>query len=970
MLWNLKILAALNFFIVISNLAFSQGGTLVFVRKLSITKVGNPTTSTNQEDRGYKSSINVSLSSTNRYSFLTTNFNSITISEHYYYRCGTQNGVNCYSPPSNYTYNLSYDSENWFSYSLDGFKSSVWITEYSNSFPTSSVDKNEKLILCRDYIDFTVPAFIKKSNNNLSTYTWQYSVDQQNWITFTGGETVNFYRSQFGTKKYFVRVISALGYDSSIESFKFSEPSVILPTIIKNNLCSYDTASVKITNNTTSFYNVTPTIHFNKNEYQALTSGDLNNNGTIIYNDLLPGNYTLEYKIKDGCRITKSFTISPKPTALLVDTVSTKRLTCNASQDGEIKMSVSGGNPYDRVGYEFSFDNLNFSIQPDLTFTNLKANNHTLYVRDKNNCMATFPNIIISEPKPLQLKAINAKNITCFGGDDGSVTLEALGGNGSYSYTLGTTTQQSTLFTGLKSGSYTFIVTDAKQCSTSFNTSLTQALDFTPKAINVISPSCFGLKEAGFTVSVTGPTAYQYQYKLDSESLGNASVFAGIAGGQHTLGVVNQANCKKELSVLIPQPDEIVLKTTLVNPTCVYDKTGSITALATGGSGIKQYAFEQGSFGAQNSFSGLLAGKYEIGVKDEKGCVQNFTQVLDAKSNMQQDFFVKAPLCFESKDGEVKTITTGGSAPYQYNWVSKIDTFKTADLTQVGAGSYYLETKDQLACIKKDTLRLVAPKAFSVYIPGHDVLCKNQVMSLDAGYPDLKHYWYKNDVLLAQTTPVIQISEAGKYAVKIENETGCTGSYAKEITASSKSFDADFLVSTNVALGDEVVLVCNQTVDQLFWDFDKSTLKSKRKDAFSEEIIFEEKGDYTITMRAYKEECFSSLTRTIHVYDPKELRDKDASIGYKPSLVKETILFPNPALSDFTLTVSLTQDSDVKVTIQDLSKGVYKKNFYDYGKSNYTFSFEDLGLGQGVYVVFIEVEEEVVSKRLIVLNGL
>jgi len=794
-----------------------------------------------------------------------------------------------------------------FPFLVDGQEVNIMNVSSINDMELIPVGVADSILLkiCNESVTFEAPKFIKNSNKNLTTYKYYLSKDnKRTWQLLSSGSTITFNRNSVGYNQNYLKVISESYFISEEITFKFSEPSVELPTIIKNNLCSYDTASLKITNNTSSFYNVTPTIHFNKNEYQALTSGDLNNNGTIIYNDLRPGNYTLEYKILDGCPITKSFTISPKPTALLVDTVSTKRLTCNASQDGEMMVDATGGSPYDRVGYEFSFDNLNFSIQPDLTFTNLKANNYTLYVRDKNNCIATFPNIIISEPKPLQLKAITTKNITCFGGSDGSVTLEALGGNGSYSYTLGTTTQQSALFTGLKSGSYTFTVTDAKQCSTSFNTSLTQALDFTPKAINVISPSCFGLKEAGFTVSVTGPTTYQYQYKLDSDVATSNSLFAGILGGNHNLSVKNQFNCEKKIVVTIPQPDEIVLKTTLVQPTCVYDKTGSITASATGGSGIKQYAFEQGSFGAQNSFSALSAGVYTIQVKDEKGCSQQFTPELAAKSNIKQTFELKAPLCYESQDGEIKTTTTGGVSPYVYKWLTTKDTLTVSDLTQIGAGTYYLQTKDKLGCVKFDTLNLIAPKAFSVFIPGHDVLCKNQEMLLDAGYPDLKHSWFKNGVLLTENTSVLKINEAGNYSVKIENETGCKGSFTKEIKASTKSFDADFLVSTNVAVGEEVILICNQDVDQLFWNFDKQTLKSKKIDDYTEEVVFYDQGDYTIKMNAFKDECFSSLTRTIHVYDPKKLRDKDSEIGYKPSLVTEAVLFPNPTLSDFTLKIT------------------------------------------------------------------
>ncbi|NBT16997.1 MAG: hypothetical protein EBS95_11765, partial [Chitinophagia bacterium] len=67
------------------------------------------------------------------------------------------------------------------------------------------------------------------------------------------------------------------------------------------------------------------------------------------------------------------------------------------------------------------------------------------------------------------VSAVVSTNISCNGGNDGTITITATGGSTKkYSIDNGATFQSSNVFTGLTAGSYTIVVSDNNNCSGSF----------------------------------------------------------------------------------------------------------------------------------------------------------------------------------------------------------------------------------------------------------------------------------------------------------------------------------------------------------------------------------------------------------------------------------------------------------------------------------------------------------------------
>ena len=104
---------------------------------------------------------------------------------------------------------------------------------------------------------------------------------------------------------------------------------------------------------------------------------------------------------------------------------------------------------------------------------------------------------------------------------------------------------------------------------------------------------------------------------------GNA--FAGLTAGNYNVVVQDADGCTVTAVVNIPQPPIINIANVVVNATCG-NANGSITVNANGGTGVLTYSNNNGvTYQAGNVFNGLVAGNYDIVVKDANGCTSTVT---------------------------------------------------------------------------------------------------------------------------------------------------------------------------------------------------------------------------------------------------------------------------------------------------------------------------------------------------------
>ena len=136
------------------------------------------------------------------------------------------------------------------------------------------------------------------------------------------------------------------------------------------------------------------------------------------------------------------------------------------------------------------------------------------------------------------------------------------------------------------------------------------------------------------TITVTASGGDGFYYNLNGGSNNTTGVYGNLAAGNYTIIGNNSAGCTDTVMVTIgtdsPCPGvTIVLTPTVTNvvPCSNPSNNGSISISASGSSGFT-YNIGGGSYQSSNTFSGLTAGSYIIGVKDLNGCTKNQTVVV------------------------------------------------------------------------------------------------------------------------------------------------------------------------------------------------------------------------------------------------------------------------------------------------------------------------------------------------------
>jgi hypothetical protein len=136
--------------------------------------------------------------------------------------------------------------------------------------------------------------------------------------------------------------------------------------------------------------------------------------------------------------------------AALSGAVSSTNVTCFGANDGTITISsVSGG----YGTYEYTIDG-GASWQSTGTYTNLAPGFYNVQIRDAANigCILVINSSLrITEP-PVLRASLASTNITCFGANDGTITISLpTGGYGTYEFSIngGTNWQGSGNFTNL-----------------------------------------------------------------------------------------------------------------------------------------------------------------------------------------------------------------------------------------------------------------------------------------------------------------------------------------------------------------------------------------------------------------------------------------------------------------------------------------------------------------------------------------
>lgn len=435
--------------------------------------------------------------------------------------------------------------------------------------------------------------------------------------------------------------------------------------------------------------------------YQYSINGtNFNSNGS--FSGLVSGNYDVIITDSYGCENVFQASINDANGPSITSTSHTN-VACNDGNDGTITInSVTGGTGT----LQYSVNGSNW--QTSNAFSGLDAGTYTVLVKDANGCVGQS-SVTLTEPNPIVVTAVT-NNVTCYGSNSGSATVNAAGGAGTLAYDLNNAGfQSSNLFNGLGAGAYTVTVRDAAGCFGSEEFTITQPTEIT-MSIGVLNVMCNGDVNGAINVSAAGGTG-TLTYSLDGVNYQSGSYFSGLAAGTYTVFVKDANGCTVMAFRTISQPSLLVVTSNVLDVSCAGGNNGVIDLTATGGTA--PYSFSWSDETSNEDLFNLPAGSYSVTVTDDHGCtnVQNFT-ITQPASPIVVNGVISDATSQTSADGNIDITTTGGTGPYSFQWSNGAT---TEDVSGLLPGTYSVSITDMNGCVTSGTFTV----AYTIGITEH-----------------------------------------------------------------------------------------------------------------------------------------------------------------------------------------------------------------------------------------------------------
>lgn len=497
---------------------------------------------------------------------------------------------------------------------------------------------------------------------------------------------------------------------------------------------------------------------------------------TATVNNLAAGTYVVTVTDALNCSTFKNVTIA-EPSALSIALAPTA-ISCSDRNDGTIELTVSGGT------FPYSFNWSNGMTVEDLI--NLSDASYSVTVTDSKGCTATGSTSIV---RPTELKiGVTYTNVTCNDGNNGAITIGANGGVLPYSY-LWNTGSTSSSISGLTSGPYSVVVTDANGCKV--NTPLGILID-QPDAVAIVSHtvSCPAPGSGVANVSLTPAGGWQgpYQVSFDNgvtfQAAGTYNMNLPV-GTTYTVVIKDNNGCLSPISDVVAINPELSVSAVNFNK-CYYGTTSAtqVTVTPTGGNGGPySVSFDGGAnyqTGGAYIFNLPVDSNYNVVIKDSNNCTSVASAItlpaVMASTSTLSVYNTNNISCHGLSDGSISISTSGGTTPYAYSWSNGTTTQNQSNLS---AGSYSVVVSDANNCRDTVSVTLTEPAVLASTITattnfnGYNISCNGLSdagidLTVTGGVAAYGYQWSNS-----ATSQDISGVGAGTYSVVITDANNC-----------------------------------------------------------------------------------------------------------------------------------------------------------------------------------------------------
>ncbi|MCM0667759.1 T9SS type A sorting domain-containing protein [Flavobacterium tyrosinilyticum] len=662
---------------------------------------------------------------------------------------------------------------------------------------------------------------------------------------------------------------------------------------------------------------------------------------------LKTGNYWVIAKDEKGCTAYAEVFIDQPKAPLAIKYTEVVNPSFYKATNGKIVVEVNGGTIAADNTYWFEWKNSKGVVQTSFTtsfensiyrisLTGLPEETYTLTVRDANynaatnktSCTVANSVIELDDPDPIEVTFEVIRTISC------NVSNEF--GNEIDANPLDNQRDES------QDGILKANVTGGIQLNKEKNNGLPYYYTWKKKQAN-----------GSWAIwNNTGDTA---EYLSEGTYALNIEDANGIKLGTYVNNVlVKEIDAEK----YIPQPDQLKLTFTKFDVGCTTGDDGWAEAHVTGGTPPYTYEWTNGE--TTSKIENITTNNYFVIATDAKGCVVQGSIFVGDPNGILSTETVKNPICYKGNDGSIELNVTGGNLPYTYLWNTGA---VTKDLNNLTAGNYEVTITCPECCVYKKRFVLKDPEPVIVNVGPDRTLCIDQSLDLDASIkdPPAKYSWTSTNGFTSNEAK-INVSKAGTYHVKVTSSLGCIGEDEIVIKTSQMAISAEFLLSSQAYLDEEVILVNTSSPfgESTDWVVPNGVKVVEQKEKYIT-LKFDAIGVYSIGLKQTQGECYAVYTKNIMVEKRGTLPNTETASQF----IIDFIVTPNPNNGNFKAIVNLENNSAINLRLFSSSGQNTMIQKQESGKKKYEVDF-NTSLQSGVYIVVLETGQQTLVKKIII----
>lgn len=441
---------------------------------------------------------------------------------------------------------------------------------------------------------------------------------------------------------------------------------------------------------------------------------------TDTLDNISAGTYNVTINDINNCgNLTLSFTLDA-PQGLSATFSNQSPSGCFSSCDGGATVEAMGGTPAGG-NYNFTWSSGFTDSGPTSTATDLCPGTQWVLI-DDGSCADTFY-VEIDGSDSISIDLENLQEPSCFGADDGSIEVIAMGGNGnlSYDWVGGPFTAR---WDGIEAGTYIIEITDESMCTASDTFQLGQpdSLNAYFEPADIMDPTCPGEEDGMLIVTVEGGNGSNSFTWTNSSSTSEEA--SGLNDGIYTVTVTDQNQCEDTaraeletappIQVNLPVPD---------TPAC---QGGIIQYLLTnndvsgGNGGPYEYRVGNSPLTSLGTEVSTNSGSVILSIVDNQGCAFDTVLLLPVKDSI----VVSLPPEVEIGLGDSALLmpeVQSNTEIIGYNWTPSSGLSCSDCINTIAAPArnttYTFTVTDTNGCTASASVRVILNLRRNVYIP-------------------------------------------------------------------------------------------------------------------------------------------------------------------------------------------------------------------------------------------------------------